>query len=84
MTAMFVEKVGQRREVRMNDNILQLLDVASRLGKPPRTISRYCERGIFPNAVKDGPYRNSSWLIPLSDVEKYEQQYGRTQLAASQ
>lgn len=57
------------------DKMLTVKDVAERLKRNVRTIQRYCDRGVFPGAKKSGPFELSGWLIPESEVAKFEQQY---------
>lgn len=61
----------------MNETMLSTSQVASRLKVTTRSIKRYCERGVFPNAFKNGPFINSEWMIPLKDVEDYEDNFRR-------
>lgn len=57
------------------EKMLTVKEVAQRLKRDRRTIQRYCERGIFVGATKSGPYELSGWIIPESEVKKFEQQY---------
>ena len=55
--------------------MLSVKEVAQRLNRTTRTIVRYCDRGIFPGAKKSGPFERSGWLIPESEVVKFQEQY---------
>lgn len=45
--------------------------VAERYGKSPRTVRKWCEDGLFPNAaVEETPF-GSGWLIPESDLDNF-------------
>lgn len=57
------------------EKMLTVKEVAERLNRTKRTIVRYCDQGIFPGAKKSGPFQRSSWIIPESEVIKFEQQY---------
>lgn len=59
----------------MDDKMLTVKEVAERLKRTTRTIQKYCDRGVFSGAKKSGPFERSGWLVPESEVEKFEQQY---------
>ena len=55
---------------------LSVVEVAKLTGKSARVIHRYCKDGvIFPNARKTGPYENSAWVVPKSDVDAFIEKY---------
>ena len=55
-------------------DLLTTAQVAERFGVQASTVSRWCQRGIFPNAVS-GPKtgRGAIYLIPESDLEGFTQ-----------
>ena len=54
---------------------LSVEKVAELTGKSVRAIHRYCKEGVFPNARKVGPYQNSAWVVPKSDVDAFVEKY---------
>lgn len=60
-----------------NGKWMGALEISERIGKPERTIQRWLRerRDIFPNARKDGPFSNSSWVTHENDVIAYEKLY---------
>lgn len=44
-------------------------EIAHRLGRSERTISRWIARGILP-ATNDGPYINNLLTVRAADIEK--------------
>jgi len=57
--------------------LLRTKEVAARLGVTSVTITRWINKGHFPNAYKLGPYRKSPFVIPESDVLDFEAKYRR-------
>lgn len=56
----------------MSDAILEVKQVAMRLGVSPSTVRRLCEQGVLENAWASGAgAQRKHWRIPASDVEAY-------------
>lgn len=54
---------------------LTAAEAANELGRDPRTVQRWCNAGVFPNAYRINPEaRRSPWMIPPEDVEALKQQ----------
>ena len=53
--------------------LLTVADVAERLGAATSTVTLWCRRGLFPNAIR-GPKTGSGaiWLILESDLTDFE------------
>lgn len=51
--------------------LLNVTQVADRLGCSRSQIKKMIGLGKFPNAVKTGDYDRAPYMIPLSDVEAY-------------
>ncbi len=59
----------------MNQDSISAVDAAKRLGVSAMTIRRMIRAGEFPNAYKSRPLaKTSPYIIPLSDIEAFEQQ----------
>jgi predicted site-specific integrase-resolvase len=64
----------EEKGVSVAGELLRLPDAAKRLGVSKRTLYRYIDKGYFPNVVKADPFvENSHYLIPVSDVEDFEE-----------
>ena len=63
------------RQQALGQGMLTVEEVAARLKRTKRAIQKYCDRGIFPGAKKTGPFENSRWRIPESEVIKFVEQY---------
>ena len=56
----------------MSESILEVGQVAKRLGVSTNTVRRLCEQGVFENAwVSGAGEKRKHWRVPASDVEKY-------------
>ena len=55
--------------------LLRTKEVAQRLGVTSVTVTRWINRGHFPNAYKLGPYSKSPFVIPETDVISFEEKY---------
>jgi len=56
----------------MNDTatiITGRAEIAHRLGRSERTVSRWIKRGVLP-ATNDGPYPNNLLTVRVDDIEK--------------
>lgn len=51
------------------DIIIGRAEIAHRLGRSERTVSRWIARGILP-ATNDGPYSNNLLTVRVADLEK--------------
>lgn len=62
-----------------NVEVLSVSDVAKRLGVNHRSVARWIQKGIaFPNAYKKNPMlKNSHYVVPVSDVEEFEESRGK-------
>ncbi len=45
--------------------------VAKEYEKSPRTVRKWCEDGLFPNAALEETPFGSGWLIPESDLASF-------------
>ena len=55
----------------MPEGHLLLDEVAIRVRRTPMTVRRWCKKGMFAGAFKDGPYQTSRWYIPEKSVNDY-------------
>lgn len=52
--------------------IIGRAEIAHRLGRSERTVSRWVRRGILP-VSKDGPFGNNLLTVRVSDLEQIKQ-----------
>jgi IS30 family transposase len=60
---------GQEPGADTSSVIIGRAEIAHRLGRSERTISRWVARGILP-ATNDGPYSNNLLTVRVADLEK--------------
>jgi excisionase family DNA binding protein len=49
------------------EDVMKISEIANRVKVNGNTVTRWCNKGYFPNAFRVG----SSWRIPRTDVENY-------------
>lgn len=69
----------------MHNGHLSASQVADRLSVTSRTVRRWINDGHFPNAFQLNPsLANSSFVIPIRDVERFEEQRRERQPATTE
>lgn len=56
----------------MGGRLLSTVQVAKRLGVTRQTVLEWCHAGRFPNAQHVGKNGRGLWLIPESDLDRFE------------
>lgn len=62
--------------------VLGRREIAHRLGRSERTVSRWIARGVLP-ATKDGPFTNSVLRVRVADLDRLARQAVAEERAAS-
>lgn len=58
----------------IDEKLLTVSEVASRLDVAVKTVHRWLEKGLFPNARPKSPVPGSPYRIPEADVVEFEKQ----------